>query len=92
MQSQCSFLFLPGSVLEAFITGQKLPGSVFSRPAEDFFGSTLLDNHAFIHENNPVGHITGKIHFMGHNDHACILVSQIFYNFKNFTGQFRIKG
>ena len=36
----------------------------------------LLNDRTFIHEDRMVGHIPGKCHFMGHDDHGRMLIRQ----------------
>lgn len=36
------------------------------RVLDDLVRRTLFDDHAAVHENDPVGHISGKLHLVRH--------------------------
>ena len=50
--------------------GQELFGSFFFWAGEEVPGMAFFDDPAIFHKENMVGHITGKVHFVGHNDHG----------------------
>lgn len=37
---------------------------------KEVFGRPLFQDAPIIHENNPGGHISGEIHFMGYHQHG----------------------
>ena len=59
------------------VAGEELFRAFFLRMINHLLGVTLFHNHAAIHENDLVGHIAGKRHLVGHDDHRGVLVSQI---------------
>ena len=45
----------------------------------------LLNDRTFIHEDRMVGHIPGKCHFMGHDDHGRFLFCKLLDNLEDFS-------
>ena len=43
---------------------------------DDLVRRTLFDDHAAVHENDPVGHVSGKRHLVRHNDHRHLLLGE----------------
>lgn len=43
---------------------------------DDLMRLPLLDNHAVVHENDPVGNVSGKRHLMRHDDHGHFLLGK----------------
>ena len=48
-------------------------------------------NEAFVHENNPVGNISGKLHLMGDDHHGDIQIRQGSDHLQHLAGQLRIQ-
>ena len=55
------------------------------------FGRAFLQNHSVSHKNNSVSHLTGKSHFVGHNDHSDALFSKLDHDIKYFLDSFWIQ-
>ena len=52
-------------------------GPGFLRMFEDVLGTSILVDHALVHEEYPAGHFPGKGHFMGHDQHRAPFPGQI---------------
>lgn len=48
---------------------------------------TLFHNKSIIHKYDLIGHISGKCHLMGNDDHGHLLICQSFDDLQDFTGQ-----
>ena len=59
---------------------------------DELFGRAFFHDHAAIHEQDAVGHIAGKVHLMGDNDHRGLAVSKITQDLQHLAGQLRVKG
>jgi hypothetical protein len=56
---------------------QKLPGALALGLSEEALGRSLLDDKAFIHEDDSVGHISRKVHLMRHHQHCHSVLGEI---------------
>ena len=57
-----------------------------------FFRSAFYSGQAVIHEDDPVGDITGKAHFVSDNHHSDVFGCQVFDDLQDFAGELRIQG
>ena len=65
----CAFLF--------GIVSQEAAGALFLRVLDELPGRALLHHHAAVHEQDAVGHVTGKVHLVGHDNHGGLAVGQV---------------
>ena len=70
---------------------QKSSGTLVFGGAEEAFGIVLFDNLAIGHENDPVGNLSGKAHFMGNADHGHSVTRQRDHSVEDFLDHFWIK-
>ena len=54
-------------------------------------GRALLHHHAAVHEQDAVGHVTGKVHLVGHDDHGGLAVGKVPQNAQHLAGQLRVQ-
>ena len=54
-------------------------------------GIALLHNNTAVHENKAVGHIPGKCHFMGDDDHGHMFLRQRTDHLEDLAGELRIQ-
>ena len=59
---------------------------------EDLFGRALLSNDAVIHEDDLVGHVSRKVHFVRNDDHRHILCGKLLDDLQNLARDLGIKG
>ena len=71
---------------------EELSGTLFPGVVDELFGRAFFHDHAAIHEQDAVGHIAGKVHLMGNNDHRGLAVSKITQDLQHLAGQLRVKG
>ena len=69
------------------VAGQELPGAFLLGMVDDLVGVALLHDHASIHEDHLIRHITGKGHFVGDDDHGSLLLRQIANDPQYLAGQ-----
>jgi len=55
-------------------------------------GKSLFDNRAFVHENDAVGHFSGKPHFVGNDQHAHAFACQFQHHFQYLAHHFGVEG
>ena len=79
----CAFLF--------GIVRQEAAGALFLRVLDELPGRALLHHHAAVHEQDAVGHVTGKVHLVGHDDHGGLAVGQVPQNAQHLAGQLRVQ-
>ena len=58
----------------------------------DLVGGALLGNNALVHKDDLIGHLTGKSHLVGDDNHGGFLLCQLPDDLENLAGQFRIQG
>ena len=46
---------------------------------------SFLNDHTFINEHDPVGHLAGKAHFMGHDHHRHAFLGQGLHDRQHFA-------
>ena len=66
-------------------------GALFLRVLDELPGRALLHHHAAVHEQDAVGHVTGKVHLVGHDDHGGLAVGQVPQNAQHLAGQLRVQ-
>ena len=71
---------------------KELLGALLLRVLDELPGRAFLHHNAAIHEHDTVGHVTGKMHLVGDDDHGGLAVSKVTQNFQHLAGQFRVKG
>ena len=71
---------------------QKLFGALFPRVVDQLLCGAFLHHHTAVHKQDAVGHIPGKVHLVGHDDHGGLAVSQFPQHPQHLAGQFRVKG
>ena len=79
----CAFLF--------GIVSQEAAGALFLRVLDELPGRALLHHHAAVHEQDAVGHVTGKVHLVGHDDHGGLAVGKVPQNAQHLAGQLRVQ-
>ena len=62
------------------------------RVVEELFGFVLFDDLTLVHEDHPVGHLTGEAHLVGDDHHGHALFGQLPHNIQHFTDHFRVQG
>jgi len=70
---------------------QEGAGTVVLGPCKNVFWCPFLDDHAAIHEDNPVGCFTGKCHFVGDYDHCHAALAQLAHDVQHATDELRIE-
>ena len=73
------------------IPGQELPGTLFLRIFEHIGRRAVLQDPSVIHEDYLIGHISGKCHLMGHDDHGHMLLRQLLHDTEHFSRQLRVQ-
>ncbi len=58
------------------IPGQKLARTLLRGVLDDLMRLPLLDDHAVVHENDAVCHVSGKRHLVRYDDHRHFLLSK----------------
>jgi hypothetical protein len=69
---------------------QEKAGAVVLRIAEKRAGRAFLDNAAFVHEDDPVGHVARERHFVRHDDHGHAAIGERPHHAEHFADEFRI--
>lgn len=65
---------------------------VIGRIHEEMVRSPFVDDLSVFHEDDPVGHLPGKPHFMGHHHHGDVpLFGQLDHHVQHFLDGFRIQ-
>ena len=59
---------------------------------EQFGRRSLLDQFTIVYHDDAIGHITGKFHFMGDDQHGRSFPGKGFHHAENFTDQFWVEG
>ncbi len=54
-------------------------------------GLALFNNHAAVHENDPVGNVTRKGHLVRHNDHRHLLLGERPDDAQHLAGQLGVE-
>lgn len=73
-------------------SGQELLGSFFFGAGEEVLGMAFFDDMAIFHKEYMVGHIAGKTHFVGHDNHGHTLCSQLLHDSQYVSNQFWVQG
>ena len=61
------------------------------RCVENLGGRSLLDNAPAIHEDDPVGDLTGKAHLVSHDDHGDAGLCQLLHHIENLADHLRVE-
>src|SRR3954451_18860279 len=69
-------------------TAQKLPGLGMPRSAENVVGRALLEDAALVEEGDLVGHLTGKAHLVGGDQHRHPLLLQVPHRLQDLAHEF----
>ena len=87
---------LPTSGLEFFILLQHLGEEGFQAGVlgvrEQFLRRLILLNLAIVDEDDPVGHLTGKAHFVGDHQHGDAGVCQLLHQLQHLAHHLGVKG
>src|SRR6056297_3109647 len=70
---------------------QEKTTAVRLRILKELLRFSLFDNSTSIHEDDPVGNLTGKTHLMRHADHGYAFLRELDHDIQNFLDHFRIK-
>ena len=70
----------------------KLGGPIGLRVVEELIGFAGFDDLSVVHEDDPVGHLTGKAHLMGDHAHGHPLAGQLNHDVQYLTNHFGIQG
>ena len=71
---------------------QELPGALFAWVVDQLLCRALFHHHAAVHKQDAVGHIPGKVHLVGDDDHGGLAVGQFPQHSQHLAGQLRVKG
>ena len=71
---------------------KELFGALLLWVLNELLGRAFLHHHAAIHEHDAVGHVTGKVHLVGDDDHGGLAVGEVPQDTEDFAGQLRVKG
>lgn len=71
--------------------GQKTAGAFLLRVLDQLPCRALFYHHAPIHEHDPVGHIPGKVHLVGNDDHRGLAVCQFAQHPQHLSGQLGVQ-
>ena len=75
-----------------FIAGEELPGALLPGALDDLAGVALLHDDAAAHEDDLVGHVPGKGHLVGDDDHGGLLLRQTPDDLEHLAGELRVQG
>jgi len=70
----------------------KLGGPVGLRVVKELVGRASFYDLSVVHEQDPVGYLTGKAHLMGDDAHGHPLPGQLNHDVKHLTDHFGIQG
>ena len=86
----CSLRYAPGS-LPSEDLAQKQLGALMGGFGEKMLWCSNFNDGTFIHKDNPIGHLPGKSHLVGDDNHRHAFFGQGFHNIQYFTNHFRIQ-
>ena len=66
-------------------------GAGLLRVVKERLGGVLLHNDALLHKHHAVGHMAGKIHLMGDDQHRAALPRKLAHNGQHLAGQLGVK-
>ena len=88
------FQFFRQAGVERLSAPESGSGTILSgllRIVKELFWFVLFHDLACIHEDHPVGHLTGKAHFVGHTEHGHAFFGQFDHCIKHLFDHLRIK-
>ena len=62
------------------------------RVVDELAGRAFLHHDAAVHEQDAVGHVPGKVHLMGDDDHGGLAVGEVAQDAEDFAGQLGVEG
>src|SRR6218665_4022096 len=65
--------------------------AVVGRVVEKLIGGCVVGNAALVEEQDAVGHLTGKAHFMGHHDHGHAAMRQFAHHVEHLLHHFGVE-
>ena len=71
---------------------QELLCALLLRVLNELLGGAFFHHHAAVHEQDAVGHIAGKVHLVGDDDHGGLAVGKVAQDAQHLAGQLRVKG
>ena len=71
---------------------KELFGALLLWVLNELLGRAFLHHHAAIHEQDAVGHVTGKVHLVGDDDHGGLAVGKVAQDAQHLAGQLRVEG
>ena len=71
---------------------KELFGALLLWVLNELLGRAFLHHHAAIHEHDAVGHVTGKVHLVGDDDHGGLAVGKVAQDAQHLAGQLRVEG
>ena len=74
------------------VAGQELFGTLLPRALDHLAGRALFHDDAAVHEDDLVGYVAGKGHFVGDNDHGGLLFGQGADHLQHLAGQLGVQG
>eukprot|EP01032_Pedospumella_encystans_P002102 gene2102-2462_t len=70
---------------------QEQLGALVLRIVEEFGRRILFDDLALVHEDDAVGDLAGKAHFMGHAEHGHAFFGKTDHGVEHFLDHFRVE-
>ena len=70
---------------------QEIPRSGVLRMGKELLGRSFLHDQAFVHEDDTVGHLLGKAHLVGDDDHGHALSGQVLHDVQHLAHHLRIQ-
>ena len=70
---------------------QEGAGTLLTGTLEHINGRALLHDHAVFHKRDAVGHVAGKAHFMGDDQHGHPVVSQVAHDGQHLASQLGVQ-
>ena len=73
-------------------SGTETAGCAPSGGGHDLTGVPLLHDDAAVHEDQPVRHVPGEGHLVGHHDHGGAAAGQLADDPQHLAGKLRVQG
>src|ERR1700730_11268578 len=70
---------------------EKVPRAGYGRRLEDLLWSSLFDDGAAVHDDDPITDTPGEAHFMRDHDHSHAFVGQFLHYVENLADRLRIE-
>ena len=70
---------------------EELFGARLHFTAEEHLSRNVFDNFSIVHEDNPVGDVAGKAHFVGHDDRSHPIYRQFTNHIEHFLNHLGVK-